>query len=543
MTASGFLRRRRTAIVLLFAASSLPLYPGSAAVLYSEGDTEIRWDNTLRYSNAIRLDNPNPALLADRNADDGDRSFKQGVVSNRFDVFSQLDISNARFGFDASAALWYDSLYHQKNGNDSPATFNPVSVPHDEFTRAVRDLHGAKAEVVNAFVYGNIELAGMPFSFRVGRHTLLWGESLFFPDNGIAAGQAPVDELKVLGHPSAYARDVYMPATQASASLQISTNMAVDAYYQFEWRKTRLPGVASYFSTADYLDAGGERYILAPGQYLFRGRDLTPPNSGQYGAALRWTLGEVDFGAYGLRFNAKDPEVYYRPGIVFGSGNPPIVNDPSIVDLAIGKVGTYNLVYPQGIEIYGVSASGYLGGSNVAGEISGRRNMPLVSTRLVELPGESADGDKHPLYAIGDTIHAQISSITNFSRSSVWDAAALNIEVAANSRLRITKNASVFDRSADRLAVALRGSFEPTYFAVLPNLDLTPSLAVGYDAIGNSSTDTYETKRAGDFEFGVTATYRVVWTGSLTLSHFFGGPNRQPLADRDLIAFALQRTF
>jgi hypothetical protein len=527
----------------MIAVSCLPFPPAWAAELYSDREIEFRWDNTLRYSTAIRLDQANPVLLADRNADDGDRSFKPGIISNRFDLFSQLDISKGGFGFDASAALWYDTVYHQKNDNDSPGTFNPISVPHDEFTHAVRDLHGEKAELVNAFVYGNTNVAGMPLSFRVGRHTLLWGESLFFPDNGIAAGQGPIDETKMFGRPTAYAKDVFMPVAQASASLQITEGLGLDAYYQFEWRQTRLPGVGSYFSTSDYFGAGGERYILRTGQYLFRARDLTPPSSGQYGAALRWSIGQIDYGAYALRFHAKDPQIYYQPGIVLGSGNPPTINDPSIVDLSIGKVGTYNLVYPQGIEIYGISASGYLGSSNIAGEISGRRNMPLVSTTLIEVPGQAADGDRHPLYAVGNSLHAQISTITNFSRSAIWDAATLNVEVAANSRLGITRNAAVFDRSTDGVAVALRSSFEPTYFAVLPNLDLTPSFAVGYDVIGKSSTDSYQTGGAGDFEFGITATYRVVWSGSITLSHFFGSVSRQPLADRDLIGLSIQRTF
>src|SRR6266850_7041347 len=240
------LRRRRAQYALIFIA----VYLGhclnssggaSAGVLYSNGDVELRWDNTLKYGTAFRLKDRNPDLLADPNADDGDRDFSPGIVSNRFDLFSQLDFSKGGFGFDASAAAWYDTVYQQRNDNNSAATFNAISVPHDEFTHAVRTLHGGNAELVNAFFYGNTELAGMPFSFRVGRHTLLWGESLFFPDNGIAAGQAPVDDIKVLGRPTAYAKDVFMPVAQASASLQVSPSVTIEAYYQFEWRRTRLP--------------------------------------------------------------------------------------------------------------------------------------------------------------------------------------------------------------------------------------------------------------------------------------------------------------
>jgi hypothetical protein len=515
----------------------------AAGILYSEGDTEFRWDNTIKYTASVRLEGQDPYLIAGRNSDDGDRSFNPGLISNRFDLYSQLDFSKGWFGFDASAAFWYDSIYHQKNDNNSPATFNPISVPNNQFTHAVKRLHGGDAELVNAFAYINTEIGGMPLSARLGRHTLLWGESLFFPENGIAAGQAPVDEIKVLGRPTSYAKDVFMPVTQASASMQISDNVTLEGYYQFEWRKTRLPGVGSYFSIIDDLDEGGERWFLRTGDYLLRSKDQKPPNSGQFGAAIRLSSDEVDYGLYALRFNAKDPLVYYRPGIVIGSGPPPTITDPSIVDLSIGKVGNYNLVYPQGIEIYGVSASGYLGTSNIAGEISWRRNTPLANRALFVPSGVLADGDKHPFYPVGDTLNAQLSTVTTFSRSSVWDSATLNVEIAGSERLDVTKNPSALDRSSDSGNVGVRGTFEPTYFAVRPDLDLTPSIGLGYKVLGYASTGYSEGNGAGDFEIGLTATYRVVWSASILYTHFLGSSYNQPLADRDYISFSIQRTF
>ena len=525
VTRSGWVSHRRARQILINARLCLALAlchasALSAAELYGSGETTLRWDNTVSYSTAFRLSDRDPLLLANRNTDDGDNNFAPGLVSNRFDLFSQLDFSKAWFGLHASGAAWYDTVYHQKNDNNSPATFNPASVPNNEFAHAVQALHGAKAELVDAFLYGNTELAGLPFSFRLGRHTLLWGESLFFPENGIAAGQAPVDDIKVLGRPTAYARDVFMPVAQVSASLQLPEGFAVEGYYQFEWRKTRLPGSGSYLSSSDYYDVGGERYILRSGRYLLRNPDQTPPSSGQYGAALRFSTDEVDYGLYALRFNAKDAKVYYRTDL-----------------------GTYDLVYPQGIEIYGASASGYIGNSNIAAELSGRRNMPLVNSLLFLSPGQSADAYKNAAYPVGDTLHAQLSTITTFARTPVWDSANFNAEFAATRRLEVTKNSAELDPSASTLAVAFRGSFEPTYFEVLPNLDLTLSLGLGYNLAGNSSTDSYQREGAGDVDFGVTATYRVVWSASITLTHFLGSASRQVLADRDFIRLGIQRTF
>ena len=300
------------------AALSLVLvlpWTASAAEFDTGGDWNIRWDNTLRYSSELRTSPRARALIADPNSDDGDRNFSPGIVSNRFDWISQLDISKGVYGLDISAAAWYDSVYWENTANKSSATFNPYSVSSGRFTRDVRALHGGDAEIQNAFVYGAATVGGRPLSFRLGRHTLLWGESLFFSDNGIAGAQAPVDYIKVHANPISYARDVYMPVAQASASLQLSNDLALDAYFQFEWRENREEGAGAYLNSEDFVYAGGERFIYEPGRYFYKENFLYPHDKGQFGVALRWTSGEADFGLYALRFNAKSPVVYFRPGI------------------------------------------------------------------------------------------------------------------------------------------------------------------------------------------------------------------------------------
>jgi Protein of unknown function (DUF1302) len=516
--------------------------PIVAADLYSEGGSTLRWDNTVSYATMFRLKDPDPVLLADRNRDDGNRNFATGPVGSRFDLLSQLDFTRSWFGAHVSGAAWYDTIYQQRNDNDSPDTFNPASVPNTDFPDAVRRLHGSEAELLNAFVYANAELGGVPFTIRAGRHTLLWGESLFFPENSIAAGQAPVDVTKVLGRPVAYSSDAFLPVTQASASVQLPRNLTVEAYYQFEWRRTRLPGAGSYFSVRDYYDAGGERFFLRSGHFQFRERDLTPPGSGQYGAALRATLGEADYGLYALRMNAKDPVAYYRSGLIPNSAGPPTIVDPSIVDLSIDKAGVYNLVYPQGIEIYGASASFYLGASTIAGEVSTRRHTPLANSLIFLEPGRQADANRNPAYPVGHSLHFLLSTITMLPRGGLWDSASFSTEIAAIKRLEITQNTSDIDPESNPFAVVLRGSFEPTYFEVMPNLDLTPSLGLTYRA-GRPSVFTYQSEGAGNLDLGVTARYREAWSATVLYSRFLGNSARQPLADRDFIRFSLQRFF
>jgi hypothetical protein len=206
-------------------------------------------------------------------------------------------------------------------------------------------------------------------------------------------------------------------------------------------------------------------------------------------------------------------------------------------------VGDYTLVYPRGIEIYGASFSSYLGDSNIAGELSARRRMPLASTALILKPDAQADADSNPLYAGGSTLHGQVSSITTLSPGTLWDTAAISAELAFNHVLNVTRNRAALDTSRDHTAAAFRIQVQPTYFAVLPGLDVSVPLSIGLGIFGRSSTDTSQNPGAGSLDIGLGFTYRTVWSGSLTLTRFLGGPSRQPYADRHFVSFSVQRAF
>jgi hypothetical protein len=539
--------------------------PALAGEIYRDGDTSLRWDNTLRYTAAFRLDSADPRLIADPNADDGDRNFDPGLVSNRFDWVSELGFARGNFGAEVSAQAWYDSVYNTSNDNDSPATANQVSVPYDRFTDAVRTLHGRNIELLNGFVYDRFTVGSMPATVRIGRHTLVWGESLFFADNGVAAGQAPEDGTRQAILPYARANEVYMPIAQVSGTLQPSATVALGFYYQFEWRRSRLPGAGSYFSVADFADVGGERAIVGPGQYFVRGPDVTPP-SAQFGVSLHIDTDAADLGFYALRFNAKYPQLYIHP---YYAGAAPAAAAPDAIERAqayggpsgtgtggafhiavppgiytgTGTVGSYDLVFPDAIQLYGASASAYVGSSSIAAEVSGRRNMPLVSTPRVVGRTAIADTGPHALYAVGDTLHGQISDTSNFGPSRLWNDANLSVEVAANRVLDVTKNPAARDPSRDDFALAVRGVFQPEYYAIMPGVDLSIPVGFGYGIVGNSSVDGGQNERAGDIEFGARFVYRTVWEASITLTHYIGSPARQSFADRDYLAFSIRRTF
>jgi hypothetical protein len=71
-------------------ATSSPL---AAADFSTASGLNIRWDNTLLYSAEIRTEPVNSTLVSNPNADDGDRNFVPGLVSNRLDWRSVFSLS------------------------------------------------------------------------------------------------------------------------------------------------------------------------------------------------------------------------------------------------------------------------------------------------------------------------------------------------------------------------------------------------------------------------------------------------------------------
>ena len=490
-------------------AAILVSMPVQAAELYSGDGFDIRWDNTLRYSAAFRISPRNPKLLADPNGDDGDRDFAPGLISNRLDLLSTLDISRGDFGVHVSVAAWYDTVYHARTANNSPQTYNPISVPNTQFATSVRNLMGQDAEFEDAFAYGNFAVEEVPVSLRLGRQTVLWGESLFYDANSIAAAQAPVDYIKALSAPEAYSENVFLPLDQLSLTVQPRPDIALAFYYQFGWRPSCLPGVGSYFSYTDYLGAGEERLFVAPGEYLSHWTDQLPSGSGQFGISLHATVDDWDIGLYALKYNSTYPTLW-----VSGVGVP----SPS------GSVGTFELTYPTGTLLYGASFSGYLDGSNIAGEIAARTDAPLAKN----LPVSPYSATQPPefygnAYAGGDTLHAQISDTTTLAPSSAWNSADLGVEVAANEILSVTQNYGALAPSQDNFSMNMRALFEPHYFEALPNLDIAVPIGVGYNIVGRSGLNYSPNTGAGDLEVGLLRDLSLGLESQFRADDVFGG--------------------
>ncbi|HSW06746.1 DUF1302 domain-containing protein [Aquabacterium sp.] len=526
---------------LALAAVAALAQPAGAAELINTDDLSLRWDNSIKYTLGARTTKPSSFYTANLNTNDGDAAFpdKRDIVTNRLDLLSEFDLTfkdKASSGLRISAAAWYDHVYRRSHAAIDPLSYNASSVSNTEFTAYARKWAGANAEFYDAFVHSGVDIGGHNLSFRLGRHTLMWGESLMLPGNGIAAGQAPTDVNKVLTVPGIQTKDFLMPVNQLSASFALTPKWDLAGYYQLEFRPTRLPPSGTFFSPADLIFDGAERLMLAPGFGVpLQGTQQPPERKGQYGIAAKYRDQQSgsDYGFYYLRYTDKTPQVILQLN--------PIPVPPFMMPT------NYFFVYPQKIDVYGVSTSSHVGDASVAGEVSIRNNTPLTSlaSALVAFPGVPLDAVDNPVYAVGRSLHFQASTIWQLPRLPGFDAASLVGEIGGNTLLKTTRNAAARNTETSKTELKMGLSFEPTWYQALADIDLSLPLTLMYNfnAKTPAVASTGGSARGGSLALALKFTYANSIKGALQYTRQLGRDQDNAFGDRDFIALNLNYSF
>ncbi len=532
----------RVAAIAAAIGSTLPSPAG--AMQFDMGDSawRVRWDNTLKYSLAYRLHDQDRHLTEAPTAgglypdiqSQGDRNFDKGLVSNRLDVLSELDVSTSNYGARVSAAAWYDDIYNQDTDSDNQR----------DFLSETRELHGRDAEVLDAFVFVRGALGDdSQGTLRLGRHSLIYGESLFYGGNGIANAQGPIDVVKLISVPGTQFKEILRPVNQVSGQVQVNDQLSLGAYYQFEWDRSNIPAAGSYFSDVDAIGHGSGSLIEVFGSETVNGGDISAKDSGQGGFQVRYKPAdtELELGFYAAQYHDKTPSGLYA----YANPTP------------LPVLSHYRQVYAEDIKTVGMSFSTAYGSFNIAGETSIRWNAPLVSSLQVVAPGAAADNDGDALYAKGKTAHANLSAIYLLSPSDLWDGGSVIAEIAWNRTLSITDNRAALDPNTTRDATAFRILAEPAYFQVADGLDISIPVGMGIGLDGRSSAVSksgFGVSHGGDWSVGLKATYLQKWDFGVNYVNFFGDAEPgldeagvftygQTLADRDFISAYVKTTF
>ncbi|MBA5607013.1 DUF1302 domain-containing protein [Duganella sp. FT3S] len=607
------LRPARHALALA-AALCAAASAGAGEIDTGNADLSIRFDNTVKYNYARRVVSQNADILRSPNYDDGDRNFDKGTVGNRLDLLSEFDVVwQKRMGMRVSAAAWYDAAY-DKLDNASVATSNHIEngKPALGLSDYARRYHkGLSGEVLDAFVFSSFEVGDMPANVKLGKHTLYWGESLLSPIHGVNYGQNAIDLIKGLSVPGTEAKELFLPRESLSAQLSPGTELALAAQYFFKWRPARLPEAGSYLGFYDYGFQGGESLNLGPLGTALRAKDSEAQQRGDFGLSARWSPDWVD-GTLGMYYRQTSdllPQANLRlaalpTAMLGGAGGAAMgaavcqgaIPGAAVVGpycllypAALGQTSRYQLEYGDHIDMLGLSLSKNVAGMSLGADLNYRHNMPLNSSLAVLMPAGTAApvmaGLNGTLAAMGgamvakaadvpgvggvsgargNTWHGVLNLLGTTAKSALYDASTWLVELQWNRWDKVTQGEELFKGRAgyngvDRVTrdfVGLAINYTPTWFQVLPGVDLSAPIAYTRGLSGTSAVNSGGNKDAGNYSLGLSFDIQQKYKVDVRYVDFFGPYATDAsgaitsnagvtavLKDRGFVAVTLKTTF
>ena len=511
-------------------------------------DLTVRWDNTLRLNYAVRANDRNSKISNTAIADEGTWSFDKGdAVAQRVDVLSELDVVfRKRHGFRVSASGWYDAAYGDTNRTNPNLPFrNLSSYNNGQYSSTItRFYQGPSGEILDAFAFTGFDVSDVPVNVKAGRHTIYWGESLFVNGNlnGIAYAQNPLDLQKGFATPGSEAKELFRPLNQLSLQTQVTDELSIAAQYMFEWESFRYPEGGTYLGPVDFAFNGPNRAALAQlpnvpalgplaGQIVgaTRGNPSEPKQNGEWGLAARWSPAWLDgtMGFYYRNFADKLPQVLATRATL----TPPL---PGVGAVPLAALSEYNLVYADSIDLFGISLAKNIGGVSVGAEVSYRHNTPLNAAILGIAPGLPGEGEtKGPR---GNTYHWLVNGLGVIPKTALFDTAVYAAEVTGAYWSDVTSGANLFNAvgfapcagrtkmdgctTKSYWGVAL--AFTPTWFQVMPGLDMSMPLTYARGISGNAPTIFGGNERNGTYTVGVGADLFQKYRFDFKFIDFFG---------------------
>lgn len=388
----------RSLLAAAIASSSLPVM----AKDYSVGELGIRWSNQISYGVGWRTESPDGGQvseygtkgLADNprgssyNYDDGTLNFEKGdIFTNVLKANTELELSWRNFGAFFRAKAFYDR--ELVDGDRPWKDLNDETI----------DAAGKGYELLDNYIWADFDIGSMPVSLRLGSQVVSWGESTFI-QNGINSIN-PVD-VASFRRPGAEIKEVLLPVNMFYTSIGLTGDITLEAFYQLEWKKTRIDPCGTLFSTIDFVadgcgpvilagDAGEKAYVEFRDNELHKALvdrtapiaermpDNKPDDDGQYGLALRWyseALGSTEFGLYYMNIHSRTPNI---GGVLTNlsdrDDSTSIINPNAEVS---SKWPLYRIDYAEDIKIMGLSfATSTDSGYSVSGEVSYKKDYPV----------------------------------------------------------------------------------------------------------------------------------------------------------------------
>jgi uncharacterized protein DUF1302 len=480
-----------------------------------------RDDNQFRYRDTGDLEADSRAWAVLINANDGDNNFDRGdLVQNKVSAVTEVDLSWRTLGLFARARTYYDEVYDQDTAlsQQNYLTYNNnTKFPNGDayfrqFPDGTVDEHRDRLEMLDYFLYASGEAFGDHlYSIRLGSQVINWGEATF--TQGINGLQNRAD-LIARNTPGVEVKEILLPTGAVYGQIDLTMDLTFEAYYQYEWKKTELNGVGSYFSDRDFLGPGARNFLIPIGSNpdnitaVPRTADDSASASGQWGAALHWiVLGDTDIGLYYISAHSKAPayQINYP-----ASGSP--------------LPESYTIVYFEDIQGYAASFTTVLGITNVQGEVSFKTGMPVVLEN-----GDPVEGD---------LASYQIGGSYVFEPNVLWDDANLTFELAGAYLTSHDSGELLYDDNGTVINLRL----ELAYLNLMPGLDLKVPIFFRRGMDGNIlESEMVEDSSAVNIEFQFI--YLNNFTTKIGYSNFFDGGENTYINDRDNISLNISYSF
>lgn len=575
---------------LVFGNLKSGLGPG---IEWQEGDTRLNVKGAMGLGSVWRTENPSNRLTSPENGmnlfNDGNLNYKRGdATSTSIDGYLQADLSHRNVGVLLSAKGWYDhALKHNgvDHGNVPNGYQSGKKLSDDGFVPLARF---SNLVLNDAYIYGNFKVADRDLLVRLGDQAIPW-----VTPTTIAGGIQVVNafDFAAMRRASSITEARTVPVPTLYAKLSLTDNLTIDAYNQFKFRPNVFAGCGTFLSTSDYAQPGCNRFTLNgsvlsaiygqsihtsdeqsltnPLDYVVRGPDRRPSNN-QYGASLQYLMDDVGiFGLYYASYTGKGSitqVVRTAPGVVTG-----MPQDPKIA-------AYYQRAFPTEIRMYGLNFKTRLpDGTGIYAEYTYRPNQPITWNGADFISGLLSG--KGPLGDLASTPTGYLARGYDRFRVSQFNLGANRplgtqlggeMKVSAEAGLKYihnlpSKNERRYGRvgfgvapydnkpckgpkeqcSSDgfitSVAWGTRFKIENQYKNVLPGLDLTPSLALGYDVKGQAYDGIFSEGRHAQV-LGLQGVYKDSYTFNMSYLNT-GGGDYNILADRSMFEASIGLRF
>ena len=442
------------------------------------------------------------------------------TVSSNFNVLAEIGLNYKNFGLVSNLSWNYDMEIMDRSARRAGTSADTGL--GDSWANSSEGTSGSNFEVSDAYVFGEFEPAGMPVELRLGKQVINWGEGLFFFDG--VSNQVPFNLAKLM-LPGSELKEAFVGVGAVYAQVAPTDNLALEAYYQYEWSEHILPGVGTFYG--DDLLGPGSREEWADGEWAtpilgaplpgLKVSNKDASSKGQWGLSGKYMLNDWELGLYYSRYHHFFPQYEY-------------MSNPDFFDLEGFR---FREVFPEDQDMYGASVSTSLGMWTFNGEIAYRPDNVLMTDFTGYLPDSDktdpsvglfftkngVSGEEH------DTVNTSIHTLgwygggplgidTNLYMLQLgWDYIDGDLD-------NLQANYAITDAVStkpDENAFGIAGQWDATWQnAIINNLDVTTSLFAQYDFSGNSHYWGNFMEDRLMASFGVTGRYGSAWEAGVS---------------------------